>query len=75
MMTLDYANDLVLQFLHDAQQPDYPHLVDMADVFCEEPTDIEILDALVEAFAIPAAEMAERLASVDFAALREEAVL
>jgi hypothetical protein len=74
-MTLDHANEMMAQFLHDAQQPDYPHLVEMADVFCEEPTDLEILDALVEAFAIPAAEMAERLASVDFAALRKEAVL
>jgi hypothetical protein len=74
-MELERANEMMAQCLRDGRERDRSCLVDMADVFCEEPTDLDILDALVEAFAIPAVEMAERLASVDFAALREEAVL
>lgn len=70
-MTLDHADAMIAQFLHDAQQPDYPHLVDMAELFNDEPTDIEILDALVEAFDIPHAEMVERLTRVDVKTLLE----
>jgi len=39
-MTLAHANKLVAQFLHDAGATEYPHLVDAADVFSDEPTDI-----------------------------------
>ncbi|MGZ3349150.1 MAG: hypothetical protein ACXU89_09420 [Xanthobacteraceae bacterium] len=70
-MTLDHADAMIAQFLHDAKQPDYPHLVDMAELFSDEPTDIEILDALVEAFDIPHEEMLERLTRVDVKTLRE----
>lgn len=74
-MTLDHANQMIAQFLHDAQQPDYPHLVDMADVCDEGPTELQILDAVVEAFDLPRDELIERLIFANFMALREEAVL
>jgi hypothetical protein len=71
-MTLDHANDMISQFLYDAQQPGYPHLIDMADVFSNEPTDIEIVDALVEVFDLTHDEMIDRLQGMDFAELRRE---
>jgi hypothetical protein len=71
-MTLEHANDMAAQFLHDAQQPGYPHLVDVADLFDDGPTDIQMLDALVEAFDLTAVEIIERLVRADFAALRRE---
>jgi hypothetical protein len=71
-MTLAHANKLVAQFLHDAGATEYPHLVDAADVFSDEPTDIEIVDALVEVFDLTHNEMIDRLQGLDFAALRRE---
>jgi hypothetical protein len=69
-MTLDHANNLVMQFLCDSREADYPHLVDAADLFDDGPTGVEILDALVEAFDLTADEMVERLARLDIAVLR-----
>lgn len=71
-MNLDRANKLVAQFLHDAGATEYPHLVDAADLFDDGPTDIQMLDALVEAFDLTAIELIERLVRADFAALRRE---
>ena len=71
-MTLEHANEMVTKFLHDVQQSDYPRLVDMADVFSDEPSDIEILDALVEVFDLTHNEMIDRLMGVDFDKLRRE---
>jgi hypothetical protein len=71
-MTLEHANELVAQFLHNAGATEYPHLVDAADLFDEGPTDIQMLDALVEAFDLTAVEIIERLVCMDFAALRRE---
>jgi hypothetical protein len=45
--------------------------LDMPDL---TPTDVEILDALVEQFDLTPAEMIERLICVDFVALRKEAL-
>lgn len=71
-MNLAHANNMVDQFLADARHPQYPHLVEAAEVFGSEPTDLELLDALVEAFPMPAVEMIERLICVDFVTLRRE---
>jgi hypothetical protein len=71
-MTLQHANNLVAQFLHDAGAAEYPHLVDAADVFSDEPSDIEIVDALVEVFDLTHCEMIDRLMGLDFNALRRE---
>lgn len=71
-MNLAHANSMVAEFLHDAKQPKYPHLVDAAEVFGKEPTDLQLLDALVEAFPMDAYEMIERLICFDFVALRRE---
>lgn len=71
-MNLAHANDMVGQFLADARQPEYPRLVDAADIFGKEPTDQQLLDALVEAFPMDAVEMIERLICFDFVALRRE---
>jgi hypothetical protein len=71
-MTLAHANKLVAQFLHDAASTEYPHLVDAADLFDDGPTDIQMLDALVEAFDLPPVEIIERLVCIDFVALRRE---
>lgn len=71
-MNLQHANELVAQFLHDAGATEYPHLIDMADVFSDEPTDIEIVDALVEVFDLTHNEMIDRLQGLDFNALRRE---
>jgi hypothetical protein len=73
-MTLEHASNLVAQLLHDAHQPDHSHLIDMADVFSDEPTDIEILDALVETFDRTHSEMIDLLRGLDFDALRREIV-
>jgi hypothetical protein len=72
-MTNDQAKDMYDRFMRDARNGDYPRLADMADVMADAPTDMQLLDALVEAFDMPAVEMAERLEKVDFAALCEEA--
>ena len=66
------ANAMVAEFLHDAMQPQYPHLVDAAEIFGTEPTDLQLLDARVEAFPMDAYEMIERLICFDFVALRRE---
>jgi hypothetical protein len=71
-MTPQHANALVAQFLHDASATEYPHLVDAADVFSDEPSDIEIVDALVEVFDLTHDEMIDRLQGLDFNALRRE---
>lgn len=73
-MNLAQANSMVAEFLHDAMRPQYPHLVEAAEVFGKEPTDLQLLDALVEAFPMPAVEMIERLICFDFVALRRELV-
>lgn len=70
-MTLDYANNLVMEFLADAREPHYPHLVDLADLLAIEPTDAELVYVLAESFDMSMPEMADRLARVDMAALRE----
>ena len=71
-MNLDHANKLVAQFLHDAGAAEYPRLVDMADLFDDGPTGIEIIDALVEVFDLTHNEMIDRLQGLDFNALRRE---
>lgn len=71
-MNLAHANNMVDEFLADARQPQYPHLVDMAEVFGNEPTDLQLLDALIEAFPMSAVEMIERLACFDFVTVRLE---
>ncbi len=53
-------------------QIEYGHLVDLADVVAFAPTDIEIVDALVEAFDLPAITVIERLSFVDVPAVRRE---
>jgi hypothetical protein len=70
-MTLDHANEMAAQFLRDARNGDYPRLADMADVMADAPTDAEMLYVLAEAFDTSMVEMAERLARVDVASLRE----
>lgn len=51
---------------------DNAHLVDMADAVDTEPTDIEILDVLVETFGAAHSAMIERLICMDFVTLRRE---
>lgn len=70
-MTLDHANEMAAQFLRDARNGDYPRLADMADVMVDAPTDMQLLDALVEAFDMPAVDLVERLASIDVGTLKE----
>lgn len=47
-------------------------LVDLADAFLGEPTDVQIVDALVEAFDLSPRAVIERLICVDFVAVRQE---
>jgi hypothetical protein len=70
-MTIDHANEMAAQFLRDARNGDYPRLADMADVMADAPTDLQLLDALVEAFDMPAVDLVERLASVNVGALKD----
>lgn len=46
------------------------HLVDLADTAAFALTDIEIVDALVEAFDLPPLAVIERLICMDFCAVR-----
>lgn len=48
------------------------HLCDLADAAVTALTDVQIIDALVEAFDLPALAIIERLASVNLAAVRGE---
>lgn len=48
------------------------HLCDLADAAAEALTDLQIVDALVEALDLPALAIIERLASVNLAAVRGE---
>ncbi len=71
-MDIAHANNLVAQFLCDAREGDYPHLVDAADVFGEGPTDAELAYLVAEGLNIPLSEAIDRLESVDVVALRQE---
>ncbi|MFC3469158.1 hypothetical protein ACFOHT_04700 [Massilia oculi] len=51
---------------------DHGHLCELADAAAEALTDLQIVDALVEAFDLPALAIIERLGSLDFAAVRGE---
>lgn len=51
---------------------DQSRLGDLADAAAFQPTDIEIVDALVEAFDLPALAVIERLICMDFCAVRQE---
>lgn len=51
---------------------DHGHLCDLADAVATALTDVQIVDALVEAFDLPALTIIERLGSVDMAAARRE---
>lgn len=48
------------------------HLCDLADATATGLTDVQIVDALVEAFDLPAVTVIERLASVNLQAVRGE---
>lgn len=48
------------------------HLCDLADAATTALTDVQIVDALVEAFDLPALAIIERLASVNLLAVRGE---
>ena len=48
------------------------HLCDLADAAAEALTDLQIVDALVEAFDLPALAIIERLASVNLLVVRGE---
>lgn len=51
---------------------DHAHLFDQADALALEPTDVQIVDALVEAFDLPALTVIERLICMDFVTVRRE---
>lgn len=46
------------------------HLCDLADAAATALTDLQIVDALVEAFDLPALAVIERLICMDFCAVR-----
>ena len=48
------------------------HLCDLADAATTALTDLQIVDALVEAFDLPALAIIERLTGIDFASVRRE---
>jgi len=48
------------------------HLCDLADAAAEALTDVQIVDALVEAFDLPALALIERLICMDFVTVRRE---
>jgi hypothetical protein len=50
---------------------DHGHLVDLADAAAAALTDVQIVDALVEAFDLPPAAVIERLICMDFVAVRQ----
>jgi len=51
---------------------EHGQLVDLADAFHAEPTDVQIVDALVEAFELAPRQIIERLICVDFVTVRQE---
>lgn len=51
---------------------EHGQLVDLADAFLGEPTDVQIVDALVEAFDLSPRAVIERLICVDFVTVRRE---
>jgi len=51
---------------------DHGHLCDLADAAATALTDVQLLDALVEAFDLPPLTLIERLICVDFVTLRRE---
>ncbi len=51
---------------------DHGHLCELADAAAEALTDVQIVDALVEAFDLPALAIIERLTGIDFASVRRE---
>jgi len=50
----------------------YARLVDLADAAAPEPTDVQIVDALVEAFDLSPRAVIERLICVDFVGVRKQ---
>ena len=50
----------------------YSHLVDLAEAFEAAPSDVQIVDALVEAFELAPAAIIERLICMDFVTVRHE---
>ncbi len=51
---------------------EHGQLVDLADAFDAAPSDVQIVDALVEAFDMSPRAVIERLICVDFVAVRQE---
>lgn len=51
---------------------DHAHLVDMAEAFESMPSDVQIVDALVEAFELTPPQVLERLMGMDFVTVRRE---
>jgi hypothetical protein len=50
----------------------YGHLVDLAEAFEGSPSDVQIVDALVEAFELAPVAIIERLICMDFVTVRRE---
>lgn len=51
---------------------DHAHLADLAEAFHAAPTDVQIVDALVEAFELAPVAIIERLMGMDFVTVRRE---
>jgi hypothetical protein len=51
---------------------DHAGLVDLAEAFEAAPSDVQIVDALVEAFELAPAQIIERLICMDFVTVRRE---
>jgi len=51
---------------------DQSHLVELAEAFEAAPTDVQIVDALVEAFEQTPVQIIERLICMDFVTVRRE---
>lgn len=51
---------------------DHGHLIDLADAAASALTDVQIVDALVEAFDLPANTLIERLICMDFVTVRRQ---
>ncbi len=51
---------------------DHARLVDLAEAFERAPTDLQIVDALVEAFEQTPVQIIERLICMDFVTVRRE---
>lgn len=50
----------------------YANLVDLADAVLPDPTDLQIVTALSEAFDMPLGAVIERLICMDFVTVRRE---